>query len=43
MGHVGWGGSCRSGVGHALWLMQGWGWSWRHEVGHVGVEWVIVG
>ena len=28
---MGWGGSCRGGVG---WVMQGWG-----EVGHVGVGW----
>ena len=36
MGHsgVGWGGSCRGGVG---WVIQGWG-----GVGHVGVGWVIV-
>ena len=40
MGHVGvvWGGSCRGGVGHALWFMQGWGGSCRGGVGHSGVN-----
>ena len=34
----GWGGSCRSGVGHigVGWVMKGWG-----GVGHAGVGWVI--
>ena len=45
MGHVGvgwvmqgWGGLCRGGVG---WVIYRWGGSCI--VGHVGVEWVIVG
>ena len=38
MGHagVGWGRSCRGGVG---WVMQGWGGSCRGGVGHVGLGW----
>ena len=32
----GWGGSCRSGVGHARW-----GRSYSDGVGHTGVGWVI--
>ena len=41
MGHVGvgWGGSCRGGVG---WVMVGWGGgSCRGGVGHAGVKWVM--
>ena len=35
---MGWGGSCRGGVGHAGvgWVMQGWGRSCRGGMGHVG-------
>ena len=38
MGHagVGWGRSCRGGVG---WVMQGLGGSCRSGVGHVGLGW----
>ena len=35
---VGWGGSCRGGVGHAG---VGWGGSCRGEVGHTRVGWVM--
>ena len=43
MGHVGWGGSCRGGVGYAGvgWVMQGWSGSCRGGVGHAGVGWVM--
>ena len=43
-GGVGWGRSCRGGVGHAGvegHTGAGWGGSCRSEVGHVGVEWVM--
>ena len=35
---VGWGGSCRGGVG---WVMQGWGGSCRGGVGHAEVRWIM--
>ena len=40
---MGWGGSCRGGVGHVGvgWVMQGWGGSCRGGVGHVRVGWVM--
>ena len=39
--YLGWGGSCRGGVGHAWvgWVIQGWGGSCRGGVGHIGVGW----
>ena len=35
---MGWGGSCRGGVGHAGvgWVMQGWG-----GMGHAEVRWIM--
>ena len=38
VGHAGWGGSCRGGVGTAG---VEWGWSCRGGVGHIGVGWVM--
>ena len=35
---VGWGGSCRDGVGH---VRVGWGGSCRGGVGHSGLGWVM--
>ena len=37
---VGWGGSCRGGMGH---VGVGWGGSYRGGVGHTGVGWVMQG
>ena len=38
---MGWGGSCKGGVGHVGvgWIIQGWGGSCRGGVGHAGVGW----
>ena len=42
---MGWGGSCRGGVGHigVGWVMKGWGGvgSCRGGVGHAGVGWIM--